>query len=52
MGVKIELCYLSDKYSYWIDSPIWDFGDSNAVNENSGKFYQITEEEGRIVVLL
>lgn len=50
-GISYNKC-IQGEYTYWIDSPIRNFGDSNTVNEDSENFYETSEEMESIINLL
>lgn len=44
--------YIQGEYSYWIDGPIWKFGESNTEKEQSSDVYKALEEIDSIVNVL
>jgi hypothetical protein len=43
---------IEGEYTYWIDSPIWNFGDSNTVSEKSGNSFKTLNDMNDIINLL
>ncbi len=43
---------IQGEYTYWIDSPIWNFGDSNTISEKCGNIYKTLDDMNDIINLL